>query len=992
MSSRVVRLWLVSLLAAHGCRATSPSAEACDAANFSLQADPPLILAGQPSKLTATYQAGSGTVAPDVGAIARGGSATVQPATTTTYVLTVPGTDCRATATVTVVQPGDINVAVQPAAVSLDQGAAQAFGASVTGFDTDPSVVWSVQESGGGTIDADGGYVAPNAAGTFHVVAASHAAPSRTGKAAVTVASVAITAGPQGVLVEKLTSQLLTATVTGSVNHGVDWSVQTPGGGTIDATGTYQAPSATGTYTVVATSQADPSKQATVAVKVVDVLVKVSPATATVAAGATQPFTAAVLGIDDQSVVWSIQEPNSGATIGSDGTLTAPIAGGTIHVIASSAPVPTAQGSATVTVTGGLPAAASMSNTTVGVHGSTARVTFDPVDGAADYRIFVAPQTGDLVAQADGGTAIHNGIYRCAGEIETHPAPNDAEPEPDPSGYLHTYLNHDVGGYTRTLAEATLGYVYTTPAAGRVAVYAMGDSNKNADNNCYYQRWAASRAKKYVTDPNERAQLLAASWRDDGVAFYLPPPSASGLATVYTSTGLIGTKPARYYFLAGPEKSARSSPAAAFSVLAAAASDTKPLMRVFYDGGCGQAHDELVAGQARFDKAAHQGPRPIPLVNWSGMSGSTTLVVEALDQQCPFQGHLSPRAVPAGGVHQQYFTLDQLRAADPQGEVYVNGQSDAGVKPRAIARAIVQAAPAPLEPMDFSDDFAQPDGGILPMTPTGSPPFQSLHFDTPAYDITFYNIDTPATTAPSSNWFWGVGPMLGELWVTFADWASDTNGKFRLTPKAKATLADSSYVHVMDEVDVVTTDRRYPQILISTSGVAVPVQENLVNGTTVLVQTFGLWPPRIDIELCDHRTWDVNNQCPRFLTDPISQQPFAGFALPPHAEVGDLAGVDRRVRFDVWASTKKVYVEIEGQPWACAVLPTALPAGSATVTIGDVLYHSGVDVPSVPYPFHRAHLYTETRRHFGALGFKSGDPGPPNWDETRLPCTTAAPQ
>jgi len=382
-----------------------------------------------------------------------------------------------------------------------------------------------------------------------------------------------------------------------------------------------------------------------------------------------------------------------------------------------------------------------------------------------------------------------------------------------------------------------------------------------------------------------------------------------------------------------------------------------------------------------------QGLSPISLVNWAGLTGPTTLVVEALDQGCPFQGHLSPWAIDGGvgsggTTHQTFFTLDELRAADPRGEVFVNGQHDAGNRPNALARAILQVSPAPLDTTEFADDFA-PDGGtILPMTPIADTDFQSSRFDTPVYDVDFETMDMP---------YMAIGPMLGELWVTYADWASDTNGKLRLTVKQPTTVSGSTFLHATAEVDAVTTSRRYPQILVSTA--AIPVQDNLASGVTVLMQTFGEWPPRVDLQVCDHRTWDVNNQCPYFLLDRETEDPFGVLPLMPHSEVGDQGGVDRRVRLDLYVSTSRAYALLDGAPWGCANLNTAtstdagVPSGSVNVTFGDVLYHSGVDVVDPPYTFHRAHLYTETRRHFDALGFQSGVAAPA-WDETALPCSS----
>jgi hypothetical protein len=246
--------------------------------------------------------------------------------------------------------------------------------------------------------------------------------------------------------------------------------------------------------------------------------------------------------------------------------------------------------------------------------------------------------------------------------------------------------------------------------------------------------------------------------------------------------------------------------------------------------------------------------------------------------------------------------------------------------------------------------------------------------DYPNYDVWFESIELPK---------FAIGQMLGELWVTYSDWAADTNGKFRLTPKRWATLADNSFLHVTVEVDIVTTGRRYPQILVSDR--AWPIQNQLVNGATLVFQPFNDPPQRLDIELCDHRVWEVNNQCPRF-----QMENGGAFGQPwrPLPEVNEHMGVDRRARIDAYASTRRAYIFLDGQPYGCANLPNGvMPAGPVTVTFGDVLYHSGIDVPDPPFGFHRAHLFVETRRHFDEIGFQGGVAAP-IWDETLIPCTS----
>lgn len=81
-----------------------------------------------------------------------------------------------------------VTVSVRPPAAVLAPGGTQAFAASVTGT-ADTSVVWSVTDANGGTVDATGRYTAPAATGTFHVVATSAADPTRTASAIVTVAT-----------------------------------------------------------------------------------------------------------------------------------------------------------------------------------------------------------------------------------------------------------------------------------------------------------------------------------------------------------------------------------------------------------------------------------------------------------------------------------------------------------------------------------------------------------------------------------------------------------------------------------------------------------------------------------------------------------------------------------------------------------------------------------------------------------------------------------
>ncbi len=421
-------------------------------------------------------------------------------------------------------------------------------------------------------------------------------------------------------------------------------------------------------------------------------------------------------------------------------------------------------------------------------------------------------------------------------------------------------------------------------------------------------------------------------------------------------------------------------------------------MRVFYANNCGRSHDELAVGAERFARAYQQGDKlPSWTVAWSGYTEKTMLVVEALDQGCPYQGHFSPTSMGSvtthlgneAFVHPAYQTIDELRAGSPTKQVFLNGQHAAGNRPRAIARSFVQVTPRPSPAMDHFATFssADPPEAFTPI-PCGAPDgncYQTWRLQSPTWDLTFHNIESGPT--PGSGLF-TYGAAFGQLWVNYADVAADTNGRVRLTAREKATMSDDAYVHVTMEVDAISTGRRYPQLLISDRDA--PIQYTLPQGRTLVIQprgeTTAWWDFPVDYELqvCKHRNWDVNDQCPVYDLHKLATA--AGNRLAPHAELGDAITADRGVRFDVYASTNRVYLFLDKQPYGCAILPAdAAPTGPVTVTYGDVLYHSAVDHV---FAYHAAHLQTDTRRHFDNLGFSSGVAAPA-WDETRLPCVGA---
>ncbi|WLT30994.1 glycosyl hydrolase family 18 protein [Geothrix sp. PMB-07] len=239
---------------------------------------------------------------------------------------------------------------INPTAAAVQTTKTQQFTATVTGA-SNTAVTWSVQETAGGAMDATGLYTAPATAGTYHVIATSVADATKSATAAVTVTTtppaVSVSISPATVSLQASKTQQFSATVTGSSNTAVTWTVQESGGGTVVG-GLYTAPAAAGTYHVVATSAADVSKSATATVKVSaqGVGVTIAPSAITLKTGQTQQFTATVTGASNTAVTWTA----SSGTISANGLYTAPATAGSYTVTATSAADGTQSATAAVTV------------------------------------------------------------------------------------------------------------------------------------------------------------------------------------------------------------------------------------------------------------------------------------------------------------------------------------------------------------------------------------------------------------------------------------------------------------------------------------------------------------------------------------------------------------------------------------------------------------------------------------------------------------------
>jgi len=180
------------------------------------------------------------------------------------------------------------------------------------------------------------------------------------GKVTFTYEGVSVAVSPTAATVAPGGTQQFAATVTGTTDTAVTWSVVEAGGGSVSATGLYTAPATAGTYHVKATSKADPSKNAQATVTVASgsgVVVTISPTSATVETWGSVKFVAtSSVRPGDFDLDFFVQEGAAGGYFGccdveGRATYTAPHTTGTYHVVARSKTDPTKSATATVRTT-----------------------------------------------------------------------------------------------------------------------------------------------------------------------------------------------------------------------------------------------------------------------------------------------------------------------------------------------------------------------------------------------------------------------------------------------------------------------------------------------------------------------------------------------------------------------------------------------------------------------------------------------------------------
>ncbi|WP_373049583.1 hypothetical protein [Vulgatibacter sp.] len=161
------------------------------------------------------------------------------------------------------------------------------------------------------------------------------------------VLDVQVSVEPQVIPVHYGGTVAFAAAVDGDPAGAVKWSVlEGPPGGSIDAAGIYTAPWTPGTFTVVATSVANPRRRATAEVTVGEVAITLAPETLEAPQGDTIDFAATVTGTWDTAVTWTAEV----GEISADGIYQVPHREGTFDVTATSVADPTKSASTPVVV------------------------------------------------------------------------------------------------------------------------------------------------------------------------------------------------------------------------------------------------------------------------------------------------------------------------------------------------------------------------------------------------------------------------------------------------------------------------------------------------------------------------------------------------------------------------------------------------------------------------------------------------------------------
>jgi len=296
--------------------------------------------------------------------------------------------------------------------------------------------------------------------------------------------TVSLTLSPSTAALQPGQQAQFTATVSGTSNSAVNWAAS---GGTISSTGMYKAPSAVGTYTVTATSAADPTKSSSATVTVAaQVSISISPTTSSLQGGGQQLFVASISGTTNMAVTWSA----SAGTIASNGTYTAPSAAGNYTVTAISVADPTKSASALVSVSLPQAIAVQISPPTVSMPQKWQQQFSATVSGSSNGAVTWSVRQGI-------GTITQSGLYTAPQNVETDvvTATSQVDSTKSASAIVTIFPPHSVSLTWMPSSSSGVSYnVYRGTVSGGpynllksgVGVTNYTDSNVQSGSTYYY--------------------------------------------------------------------------------------------------------------------------------------------------------------------------------------------------------------------------------------------------------------------------------------------------------------------------------------------------------------------------------------------------------------------------------------------------------------------------------------------------------------------------
>ena len=237
-----------------------------------------------------------------------------------TYIATHPD---RLALTSTVTLKPLVGISVSPSWISMTNGQSAAFSATITGA-SNTAVTWSNPTVG--SVTSGGIYTVPmslNSSQNITLTATSVVDPTKSVTATIAlIPTIGLTLNPTSTSLTGGQSTSLNATVTGTTNMGLNWSLS-PQMGTL-SNGVYTAPSpipSAQTVTVTAASQASTGTTASLKLSLVPVSIALSPSSASLTSGQSTTLTATVSGTGNTGVNWAVSPAVGTVT---NGVYTAP--------------------------------------------------------------------------------------------------------------------------------------------------------------------------------------------------------------------------------------------------------------------------------------------------------------------------------------------------------------------------------------------------------------------------------------------------------------------------------------------------------------------------------------------------------------------------------------------------------------------------------------------------------------------------------------------